>query len=54
MKTQMNILGICIGIIVTGITIGTVLCLIKGKPTSPAIIGGADGPTSIYLPGRLF
>lgn len=53
MKKWMAFLLICVGIISAGTGIGIATWLIKNKPASVAIIGGADGPTSIFLAGKI-
>ena len=44
---------ICAGIILVGTGAWGAMWLIKNKPASVAIVGGADGPTSIFLAGKI-
>lgn len=53
MKKWMTFLMICAGIISAGTGIGVAMWLIKKRPVSVAIIGDADGPTSIFLAGKI-
>jgi len=53
MKKWMTFLMICAGIILVGTGAGVAMWLIKNKPASVAIVGGADGPTSIFLAGKI-
>lgn len=43
----------CAGIVLVGTGAGVAMWLIKNKPASVAIIGSADGPTSIFLAGKI-
>lgn len=42
-----------ISIVTAGIAIGVTVWIMRKKPASVAIIGGADGPTSIFLAGKI-
>jgi len=53
MKEYIILLLTGVGIISTGVAIGTVMWITRRKPFSVAIIGGADGPTSIFLAGKI-
>lgn len=53
MKRCINLLSIGIGIISTGVFIGVAMWIARKKPASVAIIGGADGLTSIFLAGKI-
>lgn len=53
MKKYIILLLIGIGIISTGVFIGVAMWIARKKPASVAIIGGADGPTSIFLAGKI-
>lgn len=53
MKKYITLLLIGIGIISTGVFIGVTMWIVRKKPASVAIIGGADGPTSIFLAGKI-
>ncbi|MDO5336359.1 MAG: hypothetical protein Q4E89_02710 [Eubacteriales bacterium] len=45
-------LMVCTGIILTGTGFGIAVWHIRKKPASVEIIGGADGPTTIFLAGK--
>jgi len=53
MKKCIILLLTSVSIIFTGTAIGIAILIIKKKPVSVAIIGGADGPTSIFLAGKI-
>lgn len=53
MKKYIILLLTGVGIISTGVAIGTTIWITRRKPVSIAIIGGADGPTSIFLAGKI-
>lgn len=53
MKKCIVLLLAGVGIIFVGMAIGTAMWITKKKPVSDGIIGGADKPTSIYLPGKI-
>lgn len=53
MKKYITLLLIGIGIISTGVFIGVAMWIARKKPASVAIIGGTDGPTSIFLAGKI-
>jgi len=53
MKKYIILLLTGVGIISTGVAIVTAMWITRRKPVSIAIIGGADGPTSIFLAGKI-
>lgn len=53
MKKYMILLLTGVGIISTGVAIGTAMWITRRKPVSVEIIGGADRPTSIFLAGKI-
>ena len=53
MKKYIILLLTGVGIISTGVASGAAMWITRKKPVSVAIIGGADGPTSIFLVGKI-
>lgn len=53
MKKYITLLLAGIGIISTGVAIGIAMLIARKKLSTVSIIGGADGPTSIFLAGKI-